>query len=47
MNDVPKDRFNVDAFYHPDASRLNTVGLTYLVHGQVLIDNSTLTRKRR
>jgi hypothetical protein len=25
MTDYPKDRMNIDAFYHPDASRTDTV----------------------
>ena len=25
MTEVPKDRFNLDAFYHPDATRANAV----------------------
>ena len=25
MTDVPKDRFNIDAYYHPDKQRLDTV----------------------
>lgn len=26
MTDVPKDRWNVDAFYHPDSDRQDCVG---------------------
>ena len=26
MTDVPKERFNIDAFYHPDANRMSNVG---------------------
>lgn len=25
MTEVPQDRFNIDAFYHPDPTRLDTV----------------------
>ena len=27
MTDVPKDRFNIDAFYHPNVDRLDSVRL--------------------
>ena len=29
MTEVPGDRFNIDAFYHPDPDRLDTVGFEY------------------
>lgn len=28
MTEVPSDRFNIDGFYHPDASRPDTVSQT-------------------
>jgi hypothetical protein len=30
MTEIPKDRWNVDAFYHPDKDRKETVNLTHL-----------------
>lgn len=38
MTDIPKERFNVDAFYHPNADRTDAVSytpfksLTYIFH---------------
>ena len=40
MTEVPKDRFNLDAFYHPDATRANAVGKTSF---DVVSESSELT----
>lgn len=38
MTDVPNDRFNIDAFYHPDNSRPGTVCILHRANAPVMID---------
>ena len=32
MTEVPKERFNIDAYYHPDVDRLGSVGQCEHIH---------------
>ena len=40
MTELPKDRFNVDAFYHPEKDRRNTVLLFYILLLLVNLSNN-------
>ena len=44
--EVPSSRFNVDAFYHPDADRYGTVSNTYTLRRQQVTFRLTLTLRQ-
>jgi hypothetical protein len=46
MTEIPKDRWNVDAFYHPDKNQKETVSLIHLQPSNPLVRSRIIMRVR-